>query len=269
MTTTTDSASQYTFDNATPEAARQVRLLAEILDGHSIDVLARAGVAAGWRCLDLGAGAGSISTWLADRVGPDGRVLALDTDPRHIGQHERLELRAVDVTEADFGTDEYDLIHARLLLMHLPQRREILRRMVRALRPGGLLVLSDWDCTQTESMLVRSSPEATEAFSAFQAALLTLGAANGASATWAGEAPLAMLDAGLVDVESEVHNRLWTGGEAGCLLHASNSRQLEAVLLKFGVTAKQLTVLREAMEDPETFAWSYPMVTTVGRRVDS
>ncbi|HEX5598419.1 MAG TPA: class I SAM-dependent methyltransferase [Micromonosporaceae bacterium] len=268
MTTTTENVSQYTFNNATPEAARQVRLLAEILDGHSTDVLTRTGVAPGWRCLDLGAGAGSISRWLAERVAPGGRVLAMDTDPRHIGEHEQLEVRADDVTKTDFGTDEFDLIHARLLLMHLPQRKEILRRLVGALRPGGLLVLSEWDCTQPERMLVRSSSEAADAFAAFQAALFTLGAANGASATWAGEAPLAMLDAGLVDVESEVHNRLWTGGEAGCLLHASNSRQLEAVLLKFGVTVKQLTVLREAMEDPETLAWSYPMVTTVGRRAE-
>ncbi|GAA3298519.1 methyltransferase domain-containing protein [Dactylosporangium vinaceum] len=257
---------RYTFDNATPDAAQQVRLLAEILDAHTTDVLALQGVEAGWACLDLGAGGGTVATWLADQVSPSGLVVAVDQDPRHIRTHDLINVVKADLTVADLGKELYDLVHARLLLMHLPQREEVLRRAAAALKPGGVLVVSDWDCRRLDEMLLRSTAEVAAAFLAFQTALVGLAVDNGASAEWANRIPLAMTDAGLVDVTARVHNELWQGGTAGCLLHASNSRQMEAALLGRGVTAEQLAVLRDGMQDPATFAWSYPMVTAVGRR---
>lgn len=276
MSTTTNSpagsppvAGRYTFDNASPEAANQVRLLAEILDEHTTDVLGRLNVKPGWRCLDLGSGAGTVATWLASRVSPTGRVTAIDTDPRHIPTHDLLDIRQGDATQLDLGEKEYHLIHARLLTMHLEERRKLLGRMRRALKPGGLLVLSEWDCTNTDTMLLRGTAEAAEAFAAFQEKLLALAVANGASLNWAREVPLAMHNTGLVDIESEVHSRLWAGGEAGCLLHASNSRQMESALLAAGLTPRHLTALRRAMGEPATLTWMYPMVTTVGRRAEN
>ncbi|GAA2601150.1 methyltransferase domain-containing protein [Dactylosporangium fulvum] len=273
MTTTTtgtgtpaSSPGHYTFDNANPDAEQQVRLLAEILDGHTTDVLAREGVESGWTCLDLGAGAGTIATWLAGQVSPSGLVVAVDQDPRHIRTHQLIDVRIADITVVDLGTDVYDLVHARLLFMHLPQREDLLRRAAAALKPGGVLVVSDWDCRRLDEMLLRSTTDVAEAFLAFQTALVGLAVDNGASADWANRLPLAMLDTGLVDVTAKVHNELWRGGEAGCLLHACNSRQMEAALLSRGVTAEQLAVLREGMADPATVAWSYPMVTAIGRR---
>lgn len=269
-TASTDGAvtppGRYTFDNATTDAAQQVRLLAEILDAHSTDVLAEVGVGQGWRCLDLGAGAGTITGWLAGRVGPTGQVVALDTDPRHLAGHDLVEVRTADVTDTDLGESAYDLVHARLLFMHLPQREELLGRAVAALRPGGLLVVSDWDCTHLEEMLLRGPAGLAEAFLTFQQTLVGLAEANGASRSWARRLPLALHDAGLVEVHAQVHNRVWAGGEPGCLLHASNSRQMQPALLARGMTTAQLDTLREGMADPYTLAWSYPMVTAVGAR---
>jgi SAM-dependent methyltransferase len=269
MTAGPDVPGRYTFDNANPDAAQQVRLLAWILDEPSTDVLAREGVATDWHCLDLGAGAGTVSAWLAEQVGPFGRVVAMDTDPRYMPSNDRIEIRTADVTTADLGSGEYDLVHARLLLMHLPQREEILRRMAAALRPGGIVVISDWDCTHLDEMLLRGAVGLAEAFLAFQETLIGLGVGHGASVDWARRMPLAMHEAGLTDVHAEVHNRVWSGGEPGCLLHASNSRQMEPALLARGVTVEQLTAVREGMADAHTLAWSYPMVTAVGRRARS
>lgn len=268
MTTTspTDTPTRYTFDNATREAAQQVRLLAEILDTHTTDVLVREGAATGWRCLDLGAGAGTVTRWLAEQVSPTGRVIAIDADPRHIESHDLVDVRTADLRTTDLGRDTYDLVHARLLFMHLPQREDLLRRAVAALKPGGVIVVSDWDCTHLDEMLLRGPAGLDEAFLAFQTALVGVAIANGASATWACQLPLAMHDAGLTDVYAEHHNQLWAGGEAGCLLHASNSRQMETALLAQGMSTEQLTILRYGMDDPYTLAWSYPMVTAVGRR---
>ncbi len=243
-----------------------LRLLGAILDADSVAVLTRIGVAPGWHCLDLGAGAGTISRWLAGRVGPTGRVVALDVDPRYLPATGPVEAQRADVTAADLGTGRYHLVHARLLLMHLPRRTEVLRRAVRALRPGGVLVLSEWDYSTADTLLVRGGPAVREAFDTYQTVLLHLAAAAGSSRDWARAVPVAMEEAGLVDVAAEVHNRLWRGGEPGCLLHAATARQQRSALLAGGVHAGHLEVLGDAMADPYTLVWGYPTVTGTGRR---
>jgi SAM-dependent methyltransferase len=263
---TTANESRYTFDNADTQGPYMLRLLADILDEHSMHVLRGTGIGAGWRCLDLGPGAGTITTWLADQVRDGGHVTALDLDPCHIEPGSNLSVVAGDVRTADVPTDYYDLIHARLLLLHVPEREQVVARLVRALKPGGVLVVSDWDATRRDWLLHATTDAAGEAFEAFQAGLLAVLEANGADLRWARRAPLVMRRAGLFDIDTTVYSRLWAGGEAGCLLHESNSRQLEQALRARGVTVGQLNRLRQAMQDPETLAYGYWMFTTVGRR---
>jgi SAM-dependent methyltransferase len=104
------------------------------------------GVENGWHCLELGAGRGSITRWLADRVGPAGSVVAADIDPRFLTEvPENVEVRKLDIREQDLETERYDLVHCRALLMHLPDPAAVLARMVGALRPGGLLLAEEGD----------------------------------------------------------------------------------------------------------------------------
>src|SRR5215468_3590265 len=60
----------------------RLALLQTLYDGSTSQQLARLGIKAGWQCLEVGAGRGSIAHWLAGCVGPAGRVVAADTDPR-------------------------------------------------------------------------------------------------------------------------------------------------------------------------------------------
>lgn len=270
MTSTTaqpaPTAGEYTFDSASTEGATQVRLLADILDGHSIAVLEQLDLSPDSTCLDLGAGAGSIACWLADQGTPQGHVTAIDQTTVRIPTHERITAVDADITAYEFGTDRFDLVHARLLFMHLTEREQVLQRAVSALKPGGLLVVSDWDCTHLDEMVVAAPDDVAEAFTAFQHALISFGASNGMDPAWARRIPAAMAAAGLRGVTTSVFNKLWAGGEAGMLLHASNSRQLETGLLGHGVTAEQLDTLRTAMTNPDVWAYHWPMYTAVGVR---
>jgi SAM-dependent methyltransferase len=269
-TTTTgsvDDASHYTFRNADAEGPQQLHLLAGILDEHTTDVLTRvAGIAAGWRCLDVGPGAGSVTRWMAEQVGPGGQVTALDLDPRHITGTGNVVVRQGDVRTVELPADHYDLIHTRLLLLHLAEREVVLDRLIGALKPGGLLVVSDWDSNRRDFLLHTPDETAAAAFEAFHEGLFAILQDHGADLGWARRAPLAMRTAGLAGVETVVHNRLWAGGEAGSLLHVSNSYQLQDALLDRGVTVEQLDLCREAMHNPETLVYGYWMFTTVGRR---
>lgn len=95
-------------------------------------------------CWEIGAGAGSVATWLAERCG---RVLVTDVDTRFVEPlaGPNLEVQRHDVVTDPPPDDRFDLIHARLVLEHLPQRDAVLDRLTEALLPGGWLLIEDYD----------------------------------------------------------------------------------------------------------------------------
>jgi SAM-dependent methyltransferase len=84
---------------------------------------------------------------LAERVGASGRVLATDIDVSWIEPEAGgvLEVRRHDVIRDPPPPEAFDLVHARLVLVHLEDRAAALQVMIAALRPGGWLVLEDAD----------------------------------------------------------------------------------------------------------------------------
>ncbi|WP_042364165.1 class I SAM-dependent methyltransferase [Streptacidiphilus neutrinimicus] len=108
------------------------------------------GVGPGWRCLDVGAGTGTVSRWLAGEAGVD-EVLAVDRDPRFVraAPGGRLRTMAADLTDPaleadpDLAPGGFDLVHCRFVLMHLRRHADMLARLARWVAPGGWLVVSD------------------------------------------------------------------------------------------------------------------------------
>ncbi|MCX5071737.1 methyltransferase domain-containing protein [Streptomyces sp. NBC_00513] len=103
------------------------------------------GAGPGWNCLDLGAGTGTVSRRLLREEHVDS-VLAVDRDVRFLTAH---PLPGLDVMEADITAPDFDpgrrfhLVHARFVLMHLPERPRLISSLTRLLLPGGVLVISD------------------------------------------------------------------------------------------------------------------------------
>jgi SAM-dependent methyltransferase len=105
----------------------------------------------GWRCLEVGAGRGSMAVWLAERVGPSGQVVATDIDVTYL---KRLNLPNLKVCQHNIlddpldalGPASFDLVCSRLMLFWLAGKQETaIQRMVECLRPGGWLVDEDGD----------------------------------------------------------------------------------------------------------------------------
>jgi SAM-dependent methyltransferase len=147
----------YDFDPTWDRETERLRTNEAIWDPGTFERLEQAGVGPGWRCLEIGAGAGSTASWLAARVrqgisaaGPGtgpGLVVATDLE---IGRLTGLKECGAEVLRHDIRTEElpgesFDLVHARMLVQHLPDRPAAVGRMIRALRPGGLLFLEDTD----------------------------------------------------------------------------------------------------------------------------
>jgi SAM-dependent methyltransferase len=121
-------------------------------------VLAKAGLAPGMRCLDAGCGPGEAMRLMGHVVGANGRVTGLDVDAA-LGTHMLAELRrdggarfefvAADVTRGDpVPGAPFDFVFARLLLCHMTDPAGVVGRLAALARPGGRLVLMDYDMTR-------------------------------------------------------------------------------------------------------------------------
>jgi SAM-dependent methyltransferase len=139
----------YPLDNAHGKADTRMDLLARMFDPPTQRALERVGVATGWRCLEVGGGGGSVARWLATKVGPSGHVLCTDINTRIIESYRggvpNLEVKVHDIAHDPLPADTFDLVHARLVLIHVIERERALEHMVRALKPGGWLVIEDFD----------------------------------------------------------------------------------------------------------------------------
>jgi SAM-dependent methyltransferase len=105
----------------------------------------------GWRCLEVGAGRGSMAVWLTQRVGQSGQVVATDIDVSYLQRFDlpNLEVHRHNIVEDPLevlAPSSFDLVCSRLMLFWLAGKQEVaIRRMVECLRPGGWLVDEDGD----------------------------------------------------------------------------------------------------------------------------
>ena len=139
----------YELDKNRAEALRRLLLLARHEDPGTIACLEGIGVGTGWRCLEIGAGAGTIAQWLAKRVGIRGRVVATDIDTTLIEPLAKppLEILRHDVVRDSLTENSFDLVHARQVLMHLPEREAVIEKLAGAVKPGGWLFVEDSDAS--------------------------------------------------------------------------------------------------------------------------
>ena len=139
----------------TPEEYERLRAQARVWESTTGRLLDRVALAPGSRCLDAGCGPGETMRLMAQRVGPSGRVVGVDVDAR-LGRQALAALhdaghRQCEFAHVDLATDEaipgapFDLVYARLLLFHLPERVAVLRRLWDAVSPGGHLLVQDYD----------------------------------------------------------------------------------------------------------------------------
>ncbi|MDN3351164.1 methyltransferase [Actinomadura sp. DC4] len=198
---------QYLLDNARAAAGDRFAALAAIFDPPTFRRIDALGVTAGWRCWEVGAGGASVPRRLGERVGPGGRVLATDIDVSWAREAAGgvVEVRRHDIARDEPPGEEFDLVHARLVLLHVADRDRALRSMVAALRPGGWLFVEDAD----PALQPLSSPDehgpkerlANRIRTGFRAML----AERGADLAYGRRIPRLLREAGLAEVAAEAY----------------------------------------------------------------
>ena len=243
--------------------AKRLRLLEQMLDPGTIRVLDARGIHTSWRCLELGAGAGSIARWLASRC-PDGHVVATDVGTTFLERlaAPNLQVMQHNVVTEDFPPGSFDLIHARWLLVNLPEREEVLAKAVRWLAPGGWLVVEDLDVFPVDS----SPHPALRRFSgAFEKLLAE---SHGADYRWARRRlPAALAEVGLVELGMAVSAKQVGDGSADDAIYRMSMAQFRPGLVSSGLLSEtEYTAGMAALDDPAIIDTLSASIAAWGRR---
>lgn len=122
----------------------RLAMLAAARDPRTFALLERVGIGPGMHVLELGAGAGTVSAWMAEQVGPEGRVMSTDIDLQfHAEMPANVIVRHHDIEADSLPREHFDIVHARAVLQHVPSRDEVIEKLLDVLKPGGWLVLED------------------------------------------------------------------------------------------------------------------------------
>jgi 2-polyprenyl-3-methyl-5-hydroxy-6-metoxy-1,4-benzoquinol methylase len=266
--------STYIFENAGQPTSQRFTSLETLYDPWTIRHLVATGIGPGWQCWEVGGGGGSIAAWLAERCGQTGHVLVTDIDPRFLVESASLDHPSLEIQRHDIGTDPlpaqpFDVIHARLVLSHVPAREVALERMVTTLKPGGWLIVEDLDATLIDPGYPTSDAQALALYRnmlAAQGRLMT--ARSGELALTCGRSLYRRLRAlGLVNLGMEGYVAVWQGKSTGARLVGANFEQIREEAAGAGlITNEEIAQVLTLLDDPD-FAFSAPvMFTAWGRR---
>ncbi|MFD9130608.1 class I SAM-dependent methyltransferase [Kitasatospora sp. NPDC059571] len=245
-----------------PGEGERIDLGSLAYDGVTRARLRSLGVGPGSRCLDVGAGTGTIARWLAGEAGA-AEVLAVDRDVRFLEPYAGGALRtlAADVTDPGFDPGRFDLVHARFVLMHLPDHRRIMARLRDLLAPGGVLVLGD-----AIDLTTGHAPD-TPYRLAMRAMWRSLRTTIGTDVGWTPDYPRLLADLGLTGVGAEVHVPPLTAGSPIAAFWADTwDRSRDAMLATGPVDAARLAEARASLLDGTTADLSPGLITAWGRR---
>ncbi len=249
----------YALPNDWELGRERLELLEACYDPTTIRIADTLGVARGWRCLDAGAGSGSFPRWLASRVRAEGAVVAADLDVSLLDGAPGLEVRRIDLERDELPQEEFDLVHTRLVLMHLPTRDEVLRRLAAAVRPGGVLMIEEDD---VHPVMATAGGAYLEAWRAFAVTMRRAGT----DPEWARALPERLGALGLVDIGAEVSGQLFRGGSDWARFWSLTWLQLRSRIVARGTPAKVIDDGRSALEDESRWFHGSETVIVWGRR---
>jgi SAM-dependent methyltransferase len=261
-----DNSEVYLLDNQQVEAGQRFDALSVLFNPTTFRHAQALGLTAGWRVWEVGAGSPSVPTHFASQVGPRGHVLATDIDTSWLSSGQT----PYTVLRHDIGLEpppegEFDLVHARLVLVHVAQRAQALASMVAAVRPGGWVLLEEADPALQPLVCPDESGPEQELANRMKQGFRVLLAGRGVDLAYGRKLPRLLREAGLCQVASDAYFPM--GGPACTELERATVEQVRVQMIAAGIASEatiqqHLSNVRSGRLDLATS----PMVSAWGQK---
>jgi ubiquinone/menaquinone biosynthesis C-methylase UbiE len=258
--------------SAGTDEERRLAAAEEVFDPATFRHLDALGIAQGMRCLEVGGGGGSVAAFMSERVSKSGSVLVTDLSLALLKGCDRpnIEARVHDIRTDPLDEAAFDIIHARLVLEHFPERLTVLDKMVSALRPGGWILVEDFDHTAELHLSPASRlfvpPQLGGALQRCYHATVEL-AGTQIDLEFGRDLPRYLAEAGLEEVDAETYSRLVRGGSSRANYWVLGGRLAAAAAIPAGLLSQaDFNLVDEALQNPGSMMQSTTMVSAWGRR---
>ncbi len=225
----------YVLDNQQSEAGQRFDALSELFNPSTFRHMLAVGLSPGWRVWEVGAGGASVPAWVADQT--QSYVLATDIDTSWLhGAQSGFEVREHDIGTEPAPAERFDLVHARLVLVHVPERAVALATMIDALKPGGWILLEEADPGLQPLVCPDEYGPEQELANRLKLGFRSLMADRGVDLSFGRKLPRLLRTAGLLDVGSDSFFPM--GGPACNELERATVEQIRERLLAAGLATE-------------------------------
>ncbi len=260
--------SEYVFQRVEDQRElERLRIIEQVFDPASQRRLLGTGLQAGWRCLEVGPGAGSIMTWMGEVVGPTGQVVAVDLDPKFLGEsrQSKVEIVRADIRTAQLPQQSFDVVHARYVLIHLPDYEVALTKMFDSLKPGGWLVLEEPDFSASRG--IAGDEQELASLRKVNQAIEQMYTTRGMDFALGLKLLALMQRRGLQHLTVENDAPLCAGGSGMATVMKMSAEQLREKYLAIGVVGpSDLERYCRFADDPNSWAIYYATIAVSGRK---
>jgi ubiquinone/menaquinone biosynthesis C-methylase UbiE len=264
------TTSQYVFTSSQrSKEFERLQAIEQVFDPASQRRIQSTGITERWRCVEVGAGAGSMTRWLAGAVGVSGKVVAIDLDTRFITDinQANVEVLQTDVRDLSLEHDSFDLVHARYVLIHIPDFQIALARMLKLLKPGGWLVLEEPDFSAARAIVGEKS--ACLSMDRVNQSILQMFENRGMDYALGSKLPALLQELGLQQINVENDVPLSNGGSGVATMMKMSALQLAEKYTETGkATQKDIDQYCLFADDERAWAIYYATVGVIAQKVD-
>jgi ubiquinone/menaquinone biosynthesis C-methylase UbiE len=257
-----------------PAESARLRRQSDELRVDSAALLDRVGLRPGQSAIDLGCGPSGILELLSERVSPGGRVVGLDADPTHAAMARQFaterQLPGVEVVIADarrtgLPSSSFDLVHARTVLVTVPEPAEVLAEMTRLARPGGWIAGLEADAEY--SLCYPAHPAWIRMCDIFHAAF----SRNGADLLVGRRLTELYRAAGLDDIGVEARAGVYRASDSRRTVRPDLVRSMRPMILDMGLADERELdeidrAVRKHLDDPRTLVMPHLSFLVWGRK---
>jgi SAM-dependent methyltransferase len=204
---------------------------------------------------------------MGETVGATGSVLAVDANPRFLSGLTQPNVRVIeaDIRTADLARGSFGLAHARFVLIHVAESTEALTAMLRALKPGGWLVLEEPDFSCSRALA--GPPELRRAFENVHRAIEAMFRGRRMDHAFGARLPATLQEHDLEAISIENEAPIVPGGSPQAVSMASATRQLRDTYVATGLaTEEDIEGYGRFAADPRCWATYHATIRAAGRK---